>query len=92
VGVARQLQEAITAARFGLESGEGPILPDLPDVRAAIRQVASPGAALAGTAFRNLALVLRVGAQLRPYVEKASCAFAHRAGAAGRGSGPAAPN
>ena len=70
VGVARQLQEAITAARFGLESGEGPILPDLPDVRAAIRQVASPGAALAGTAFRNLALVLRVGAQLRPYVEK----------------------
>ncbi|HUX17559.1 MAG TPA: DNA mismatch repair protein MutS, partial [Acidithiobacillus sp.] len=68
--VARQLQAAITAARFGLESGEGPILPELPDVRAAIRQVASPGAALAGTAFRNLALVLRVGAQLRPYVEK----------------------
>ena len=70
MGVARQLQEAITAARFGLESGEGPILPELPDVRAAIRQVASPGAGLAGTAFRNLALVLRVGAQLRPYVEK----------------------
>ncbi|MHB1580647.1 MAG: endonuclease MutS2 [Acidithiobacillus sp.] len=70
VGVARQLQAAITAARFGLESGEGPLLPELPDVRAAIRQVTSPGAALAGTAFRNLALVLRVGEQLRPYVEK----------------------
>lgn len=70
VGVARQLQDAITAARIGLESGEGPVLPELPDVRAAIRQVASPGAALAGTAFRNLALVLRVGEQLRPYVEK----------------------
>ncbi|MBU2829497.1 DNA mismatch repair protein MutS, partial [Acidithiobacillus ferriphilus] len=60
VGVARQLQAAITAARVGLESGEGPILPELPDVRAGIRQVASPGAALAGTALRNLALVLRV--------------------------------
>ena len=70
VGVARQLQAAITAARVGLESGEGPILPELPDVRASIRQVASPGAALAGTALRNLALVLRVGLQLRPYVEK----------------------
>ena len=66
---ARQLQAAIAAARLGLESGEGPVLPDLPDVRAAIRQVASPGAALAGTAFRNLALLLRVGVQLRPYVE-----------------------
>ena len=70
IDVARQLQAAITAARGGLESGEGPILPELPDVRAAIRQVAAPGAALAGTAFRNLARVLRVGEQLRPYVEK----------------------
>ena len=70
IDAARRLQASITAARGGLESGEGPILPELPDVRAAIRQVAAPGAALAGTAFRNLARVLRVGEQLRPYVEK----------------------
>ncbi|MCE5393281.1 MAG: DNA mismatch repair protein MutS [Acidithiobacillus sp.] len=67
--VARQLQEAITAARFGLESGAGPVLPDLPDPRPALRQAASPGAALAGTAFRNLHRILRVGQELRPFVE-----------------------
>lgn len=70
IHVARRLQEAVTAARFGLDSGEGPILPDLPDIRPALRQVAAAGSALAGTAFRNLARVIRVGEQLRPFVEK----------------------
>ncbi|WP_248885111.1 DNA mismatch repair protein MutS [Acidithiobacillus acidisediminis] len=66
---ARQLQEAITAARFGLESGAGPVLPELPDPRPALRQAAAPGAALSGQALRNLHRILRVGQELRPYAE-----------------------
>lgn len=70
VAAARQLQQAIGAARFGLESGEGPVLPELPDIRAALRQAATPGAALSGPALRNLHRVLRVGRELRPFVER----------------------
>ena len=70
VAAARQLQQAIGAARLGLESGEGPVLPELPDIRAALRQAATPGAALSGAALRNLHRVLRVGKELRPFVER----------------------
>ncbi|MEL5848605.1 MAG: DNA mismatch repair protein MutS [Candidatus Igneacidithiobacillus chanchocoensis] len=69
IAAARQLQESITAARFGLEAGTGPVLPELPDPRPALRQAAAPGSALSGQALRNLHRILRVGRELRPYVE-----------------------
>ncbi len=69
LGSARRLQEAITAARLGLEDGAGPVLSDLPDIRAALRQAALPGAALAGTALRNLGKILGAGKELKWHVE-----------------------
>ncbi len=69
LGSARRLRDAITVARLGLESGTGPVLPDLPDIRAALRQAAPSGVALSGTALRNLWKVLLAGKELKPHVE-----------------------
>ncbi|MFZ5660459.1 MAG: endonuclease MutS2 [Pseudomonadota bacterium] len=70
LAIARQMQAAVTAARQGLDAGDGPHMPELPDVRAALRQASSPGAALPGTALLNLRQVITAGQALRPFVEK----------------------
>ncbi len=60
IGVARSMLAAVTAARSALDAGEAPSLKGAPDVRAALRQAAQPGAALSGTALHNLRQVLIV--------------------------------
>ena len=63
--VARAFQAAVTAAREGLEAGDGPRLAEQPDVRAALRQAAQEGASpLSGMAVRNLVTLLETGEYL----------------------------
>lgn len=68
LAIAQQMQAAVTAARQGLDAGDGPHMPDLPDVRAALRQASSPGAALPGTALLNLRQAIETGVRLRPFI------------------------
>ncbi len=67
-GAARAMLAAVTAARAALDAGEAPLLREVPDIRAALRQTSSPGAALPGTALRNLRQVITAVAALRPAV------------------------
>ncbi len=68
IGVARSMLAAVTAARAALEAGEALPLKGVPDVRAALRQAAQPGAALSGMALHNLRQVLSVMSGLQPAV------------------------
>jgi len=71
VQVARAFQAAVTAARDGLEKGDGPKLDELPDVRAALRQASQDGASpLNGMALRNLVAVLQAGEYLARNLER----------------------
>ncbi|HKJ88857.1 MAG TPA: DNA mismatch repair protein MutS, partial [Gammaproteobacteria bacterium] len=69
--VARAFQGAVTNAREGLESGDGPKLDELPDVRAALRQARQEGASpLNGLALRKLITVMQTGDYLGRALEK----------------------
>ncbi|MHB8453109.1 MAG: endonuclease MutS2 [Acidiferrobacterales bacterium] len=62
IGVARGMLAAVTAARSALDAGDAPSLKGTPDVRAALRQAAQPGAALSGIALHNLRqVILEIG-------------------------------
>ncbi len=68
LNLARAMLAAVTAARSALDAGAMPALREVPDMRAALRQAANPGAALPGTALRNLQQVIAAVAALRPAV------------------------
>jgi len=55
---ARHMQAAVSAARELADSGRRPLTGQLPDVRAALRQAASPGAVLSSQALTNLQKVM----------------------------------
>ena len=67
--VARSMLAAVTATRAAIDAGEAPLMQNVPDVRAALRQSLSPGAALSGSALRNLRQVIGVVEGLRHAVE-----------------------
>jgi DNA mismatch repair protein MutS2 len=62
--IARNMQAAVTEARQLVDAGLAPTIGQLPDVRAALRQASSPGAALSSQALYNLQLVMNAGNQL----------------------------
>ncbi len=64
LGVARRMQASVTTAREALDGGRAPRLGQLPDVRAALRQASSPGAALSGTALFNVRQILGAAADM----------------------------
>lgn len=68
LSVARAMLAAVTAARVALDAGEAPVLTEVPDVRAALRQASQSGTALSGTALRNLRQVLATISGLRSAV------------------------
>lgn len=70
IGVAGQMQAAVTSARRIIESGEPPPLANVPDIRAALRQAAPVGAALQGTALNNVRQVMHVVMSLQKYVAR----------------------
>ncbi len=70
IAVAGQMQAAVGSARRLIDGGKSPQLAHTPDVRAALRQAASVGAALQGTAFNNLRQVLHVVVALQKYVTR----------------------
>lgn len=65
---ARRMQAAVSAARAAIEAGDGPPLPELPDVRPALRQARTPGAALAVTALENLRTLLGACSDLNDFL------------------------
>lgn len=67
---AQRLQESVTVARRLIDAGKGLSLPDLPDIRAALRQSGNVGAALNATALHNLRVVMRAAARLVPTIEE----------------------
>ncbi len=70
VAVAREMQRAVTAAREAIDACALPRMPAVPDIRAALRQAAQPGAALAVTALHNLRQVLHYATLLGSLVER----------------------
>ena len=62
--IARNMQAAVTEARQLADAGLAPSIGQLPDVRAALRQASSPGAALSSQALYNLQLVMNAGERL----------------------------
>jgi len=62
--IARNMQQAVTVARQLVDAGQAPSIGQLPDVRAALRQAASPGAALSSQALYNLQVVMNAGSRL----------------------------
>ena len=67
---ARSMQASVSAAREAIDAGELPPFRELPDIRAALRQAGSRGAALTPTALHNIRLVMRAAEALRPHVER----------------------
>lgn len=68
LGVAREMQAAVTAARQAVDAYQVPRIGTTPDVRAALRQASPPGAALAATALGNLRTTLNLGETLHSFV------------------------
>ncbi|MEJ2060312.1 MAG: DNA mismatch repair protein MutS [Gammaproteobacteria bacterium] len=64
IDVALSMQQAVSTARSLLDAGRQPVIGQLPDIRAALRQASSPGATLNSQAMYNLQVVMRAGAQL----------------------------
>jgi DNA mismatch repair protein MutS2 len=62
--IAREMQRAVTAARQVVDAYRAPRLGQVPDIRAALRQAAQPGAALPASALHNLRQLLQTGAIL----------------------------
>ncbi len=68
LNTARAMLASVTAARTALDTGALPVLKDVPDIRAALRQASQPGAALSGPALRNLRQVIAAAGTLRQAV------------------------
>lgn len=66
---ALQMQRAVTAARMAIEQGTSG-LGRVADVRAALRQAAQTGSALAGTALSHIAQFLRFGLEMQALVTR----------------------
>ena len=64
IEVARQMQRSVTVARQMVDANQLPDLDNVPNIRAAMRQAASPGAALNVKALSNIRQVLLVGKSL----------------------------
>lgn len=64
LAVARDMQRAVTAARTRIDAGRMPLMGQLPDIRAALRQASSPGARLSTQAMHNIQVVMRAAGQL----------------------------
>lgn len=62
--IARNMQESITAGRKIHEDGLFAVIPNLPDIRAALRQASSPGASLSSQALFNIQTVMRAAVKL----------------------------
>lgn len=65
IAVARQMQDAVSAARDFFETQQRLSLGALPDVRAALRQASTVGASLSGQALFNLQQVMQGCSQLQ---------------------------
>lgn len=66
---AQRFQDAVSVARTVIDAGAEPTLPDLPDIRAALRQSGNVGATLNASALHNLRLVMRAAERLIPVIE-----------------------
>jgi DNA mismatch repair protein MutS2 len=75
LGVAQQMQDAVSAARRLIDAGQAPSLGQLPDVRAALRQAASPGAALSSPALHNLQVVMGTACRLGAVLTEAPALY-----------------
>jgi DNA mismatch repair protein MutS2 len=64
LAVARDMQRAVTVARTRIDAGRMPLMAQLPDIRAALRQASSPGARLSTQAMHNIQVVMRAAGQL----------------------------
>ncbi len=69
VTVARQMQAAVTRMRKLLDENAMPEWPEVPNVKAALRQAANLGAALNPQSLYNLQLVLQAAQTMRPLLE-----------------------
>lgn len=70
LAVARRMQAAVSSARAAIDAGDSPPLGALPDIRAALRQAAAPGASLHANALHHLRVVLEAGAALLPALRR----------------------
>ena len=68
--VAGRMQSAVSAARGLIERGAAPRLHAVPDIRAALRQAAQSGAALAGTALYHIRSVMKIAGELQAIVQQ----------------------
>ncbi|HSP00167.1 MAG TPA: DNA mismatch repair protein MutS [Thioalkalivibrio sp.] len=64
LAVARDMQRAVTAARTRIDAARMPLMGQLPDIRAALRQASTPGARLSTQAMHNIQVVMRACAAL----------------------------
>lgn len=67
LAIAARMQASVSAARRIIEAGDVPNLAHIPDIRAALRQAASSGAALPATALQNIRQIMLVVASLQKY-------------------------
>lgn len=63
--IARRMQRAVSAARGLIERGAAPRLHVVPDIRAALRQAAQSGAALAASALNHIRGVVNIARELQ---------------------------
>lgn len=68
IAIAREMQQAVSAAREAADAYQLPRLNQVPDIRAALRQASQPGAALPASALHNLRQVMQTGLSLRALV------------------------
>ena len=64
LNIAREMQRAVTVARQVVDAYRMPRLGQVPDIRAALRQAAQPGAALPASALHNLRQLMQTGVSL----------------------------
>lgn len=64
LGVAQNMQTAVSAARALIDAARNPLSGQLPDIRAALRQSSTPGATLSAQALYNLQVVMRAAQAL----------------------------
>lgn len=62
--IAKRMQRAVSAARRLIDAGRNPLGGQIPDIRAALRQAASVGAALNSQALFNIQLVMQAATDL----------------------------
>ncbi len=69
--IARRMQQSVSAGRRLSDAGALPRLDEVPSIRAALRQAASPGASLNPRALRNILEVMAAARQLDDLLERA---------------------